>query len=122
MHRGLTGLLQFFQGALSSLTQAGALWARDKLWVHMWFLWDLKCWPKTTLKDTGFPEDTSGGALSRWGGASPGRRGSPRRVGMAAASGPPKAEPRVGIAHQCRVLTRCRYRLRLDPRTLLPLL
>lgn len=65
----------------------------------MWFLWDLKCWSKISLKDTGFLEDTSGGSLSRWGGARLGQRGSLSRVGMATASGPPEAEPRDGIAH-----------------------
>lgn len=34
---------------------------QDKLWVLMWVLWDLRCWSKINLRDTGFLEDTSGG-------------------------------------------------------------
>lgn len=63
----------------------------------MWGLWAVECWSKISLGDTGFPEDISGGSLSRWGGIRAGGRGSPTQGGMAQPSGLPKAEPREAL-------------------------
>lgn len=45
------------------------------------------------------PADISGGSLSRWAGARPRGRGSPREVGTAKTSGLSKAEAMEDIAH-----------------------